>query len=395
MLGKFLQQRAGNTMVMFALFLTPMAGVAGGAIDYNRAQSMKQAAQAALDAGLLGSLAQSDADPVLIAQQLFEQTIAHEATITAQSSAFLQPTPNTIDGSATVTVETTFLKIMGIKEIPVTVQGAAMVEGGAPCIHVKDEARSQALLVNSGATIDAPDCTIEVASVANPAAILNAGSSVAVSKICIAGSQIIHNGGTYDGLTYPCPVGSDPYQSQIPANPLVGACDNSGTFDPPNDGSAISLAPGVHCNVTFNGSPRIVFEQGLHIIQGRMIVNSGATVEADQVSFFMADLNSEIRFNGPVSLDLRAPTTGTYTDILMFEPQAASGSVDYIFNGTDGSTIEGLIYLPNRNVTYNSTNRFASVRFGAVVNSLIINAVEWHFKPLAGASNVKIPRLSM
>ncbi len=58
--------------------------------------------------------------------------------------------------------------------------------------------------------------------------------------------------------------------------------------------------------------PTITFKPGLHIISGRMIINSGATVKAEGVTFYFPDVNSEIRANGGLSFTATAPTSGTY-----------------------------------------------------------------------------------
>ncbi len=70
------------------------------------------------------------------------------------------------------------------------------------------------------------------------------------------------------------------------------------------------MEPGVHCDTGFNGSPTITFKPGLHIIKGRMIINSGATVNAAGVTFYFPDVNSEIRANGGLTFTASAPTTG-------------------------------------------------------------------------------------
>jgi hypothetical protein len=55
-------------------------------------------------------------------------------------------------------------------------------------------------------------------------------------------------------------------------------------------------------------------------------------------------------------------------------------SQQYIFNGSLGETLEGIIYLPNRDVTYNSTTNQVN-RISMVVNSMIMNSANWQIEP--------------
>jgi hypothetical protein len=86
-----------------------------------------------------------------------------------------------------------------------------------------------------------------------------------------------------------------------------------------------------------------------------------------------------------------APTSGTYKGILMFEKTSSASNnanpQQYIFNGSKGETLEGIIHLPNRDVIYNSTTNQAN-KITMVVNSMIINSANWQLKPYdaAGAS---------
>ncbi|WP_432377146.1 hypothetical protein [Agrobacterium rosae] len=55
----------------------------------------------------------------------------------------------------------------------------------------------------------------------------------------------------------------------------------------------------------------------------------------------------------------------------------------YIFNGSKGETLDGVIYLPNRDVTYNSTTNQAN-KISLVVNTMIINSANWALEPYDG-----------
>src|SRR6185437_3629669 len=83
-------------------------------------------------------------------------------------------------------------------------------------------------------------------------------------------------------------------------------------------------------------------------------LNSGWTATGSGVTFYYADASSYIQFNSGVKANLSAPTSGTYAHVLMFEPNGLSTS-SFAVDGTSTSDLlQGLIYLPSRNVTFNS-----------------------------------------
>jgi len=55
-----------------------------------------------------------------------------------------------------------------------------------------------------------------------------------------------------------------------------------------------------------------------------------------------------------------------------------------------GETLGGIIYLPNRNVTYNSkTNQTSHINM--VVNTMIMNSSNWSIEPYEGGSSSTQP----
>ncbi|MDO1582034.1 pilus assembly protein TadG-related protein [Rhizobium oryzicola] len=390
------RDRSGNFGLITALLLPLLIGSAGGALDLYMASDKRARMQVALDGAVL--VAAKETDPQKQQQAItafltgFDQDLGASSETPALSKR-MTATPNS-DGSLTSTYQrayqTGFLGLLGIRTIELTVRSTALASGStpastaAPCITVLGK-QSQAVLVNSGVNVKSTACEIDVASTSNPAFIMNSGSTIDTAKFCVTGTNYIKNGGTLTNLKTACSV-SNPYASGFSEPNLPATCTTSGT----KDGTSISLDPGLHCDVTFNGSPTITFKPGLHIIKGRMIVNSGSTVIANGVTFYFPDVNSEVRANGALTFTGTAPTSGTYKGLLMFEKTSDSSNnankQQYIFNGSKGETIEGIIYLPNRDVTYNSTTNQTS-KISMVVNSMIMNSSNWKMEPYQGGSS--------
>jgi hypothetical protein len=140
-----------------------------------------------------------------------------------------------------------------------------------------------------------------------------------------------------------------------------------------NSGAQLS-APTCEVHVASTQSPAAIFNTTLNV---KRICIKGSTV----------DQNATITFNGNVNANLSAPTTGTYANILMFEPSGL-GNTNLPINGTSGSSFRGLLYLPSRDVTINSVSNVSSNSVTMVFSTLILNATNWTIAPGALSMSV-------
>lgn len=391
-LSRLVKNCKGNFSILTALLIPILLLVAGGAVDIARAFAERTRLQGLADAAVLAAaLKTAPADRQEAARMMLASGFA--AAIDFEELAALSENP---DGSLTLAfrggLDTYFLKMAGLSTLPITVSATAIATPGVAaqggCLYVLGSS-GQDVLINSGAKVAAPSCAAHVHSKASPAFIMNAGAAVETAKFCVKGVNYIKNGGTLPNLQVGCTPDADPYAGKLPEPPLPSVCTTSGV----QTGNRLTLKPGMHCDATFDASATVTFQPGLHIIKGRMIFNTGATVIAEGVTFYFPNVNSEIRANGGLAFTGRAPASGTYKGILMYERTSDAGNnankQQYIFNGSKGEVLEGIIYLPNRNVTYNSTTNQVS-RITLVVNQVIINSANWLMEPftgLAGASS--------
>lgn len=387
-LSEIMTCTAGNFGIISALLVPMLLVAAGGAVDVNRAFTEKDRLQNLLDSAMLAAVHKTSPEDRLKQAKSFLSSASVEAVDFEKRLKIDQNADGSITGKFTGAVSTPFLSLMGIDSYDISVQSTAIATTGTEtsgaCIYVLGS-KGQDVLINSGANVVSQACGVHVHSTANPAFIMNAGAKIETPEFCVKGTKYIKNGGTLSNLETNCAVKPDPYAGKLPEPTVPSICTTSGW----KDGQTISLKPGLHCETGFNGSPTITFEPGLHIIKGRMIINSNATVKAEGVTFYFADVNSEIRINGGVKFTGTAPTSGTYKGILMFENTSnaanAANKQQYIFNGSLGEVLEGIIYLPNRDVTYNSTTNQVS-KISLVVNTIIMNSSNWLVEPYTGNS---------
>jgi Flp pilus assembly protein TadG len=382
---KFCEAQDGQISMIFAIALIPILVTLGAAVDFAKSSDVKAQLQKSVDAAVLAGVTQASAQQITTANAIFSGSFSGRFGTTG-SANFTANSDGSLTGTATTSVKTSFLNVMGVSSLGVSASATAKAgaQSKSPvCILLVSTLNSQSLLVNSGAQLNAPTCEVHVLSTQSPAAIFNA--TLNVKRICIKGSTIIKNGGVTPPAETSCAAISDPFAGTLPAV-TVGSCTtNNQVYNP----GSVTLNPGVYCGSTnFNGSGTLTLNPGLYIIKGgAMTFNSGWTVTGNGVTFYLVDQNATLTFNGNVNATLSAPTTGTYANILMYEPNGLS-TTQLPINGTSSSSYTGLMYLPSRNVTINSVSTMSSNSVTMVFNTLILNQTNWSIAPGALSMSV-------
>ncbi|MFT4091489.1 MAG: pilus assembly protein [Asticcacaulis sp.] len=380
LLKRFKKSVAGNVTVIFGISSLALFGLAGGAIDYYAAVNLKSSVQDAMDASVLSAMHHPEAERGAEAQKVFLINLPNSVQ---DINPLYTPGTNSLTGEANFASETTLLNLFGIKSIPLAVTSTAQgipVNGktAGPCVYVIDPTGSQTFRVNSGPDIEAPECEIHVRSTAREAAVFNSGIKLDFKKICVASSTVLDNHRGLKNLELKCDAQPDPYAGELPTV-NAGSCQYSNMNI---NGGSQTLNPGTYCGWTnFNGNPNIKLNPGLYVIKdGGWNVNGGDWA-GDGVSFYFAD-QSKIQFNSDVALNLKAPSSGTYKDILFFE-KPGLGISDFILNDARSNEMNGLIWLPSRRVTYNSKSQMSSHHMTLVSWQLTLNQTKWRLDPEA------------
>lgn len=379
-LTEFRHAKSGNVAILFGLSTLPLILLLGAAIDYQRATSAKSRLQSAVDTGAIAAANGS------ALTQTARQVLASNAALVnlGPMASEINPTITETETSgryqvaAQANVPTAFMQIARVTSIPISATAVASNAGAGAsssnvCLLALSQTYSPGFLANSNVNINAPSCEIDVASTGNPAATFNSGDVFSISKLCVAGTNIINNTGSIPALQTGCAVATDPFAGKLPTV-SVGNC----TVSNQNYSGTVALSPGVYCgNFNFNDSGTLNLSPGLYILSGtNWNLNSGWTVNGTGVTIYFADQWSYIQFNSGVQAYLSAPTSGPYANILMFEPNGLSSS-SFTVNGGAGHNFSGLIYLPSRNITFNSMSNVTAEALTIVVNSVILDTLNW------------------
>lgn len=227
-----------------ALGAVPLLLAAGIAVDYSRAATARGDLQEAVDAAVLAGARDGTSNWAAVADATFSASLrTKELTLSAKT--FSRDTTGSFTGTASGTVKTTFAGLVAVDTLPISVTAAAAVKTTSDevCILLLNTSATPGLLLNSGATIDAPNCQVHVKSTANPAATHNASTTPTTEKTCGAGANVIDNGGTHASLTESCTTASDPFAGTLPT-PASSTCTYSNVTI---NGGTHTASPGVYC----------------------------------------------------------------------------------------------------------------------------------------------------
>lgn len=384
-LRDLIRDRRGATTVLFALSLVPLVAVSGFAVDYANQSRTKSNLQESLDNAVLqGAMNGGQA-----AQRYFTANVRDANAVATFPDAAAAADGATYTATATVTVNTIFGGFLGstsnqlqatasAKLIETTTDGGysntgststppATISSGI-CVLLMDAFASPSFTANSSAKVNAPNCRMDVKSKSDKAANFNSGIDLNFSKICIEGG-VLDNAQYSKHYTTNCRTIADPFAGKIKAP----ATTNCKSLEPINGGSP-TLSPGTYCNeLNFNNSPKVTLQPGTYIFKGAKWNLNGGSMTGNGVTFYFADSSSSVQFNSGVVATLSAPTSGDYAGVLFAEASGLSKSA-IVFDDTKGHTFSGLMYLPSRNITFNSGSTANSTdKITMVFNTLMMN----------------------
>lgn len=212
------------------------------------------------------------------------------------------------------------------------------------CILALNPSFSKSILFSGNSTLTLKACVLMSNSVASDAIKEQGSSIINVSCLVSVGGTDLTAAATLTDCKAPitqAPPAADPFANlPVPTDPGNCRNDNGNTLQPGNYCSGMGL------NGTVNLKP------GTYIVSGGDFkVNANANVSGTGVTIYLTG-DSRVSINGNATLDLSAPTTGTYSGILFFGDRSNAAAVNNTFNGTAGSHLTGALYFASQPVNY-------------------------------------------
>jgi len=131
---RMLLDRAGNIAMTFAIISVPLLGSVGAAIDYTRALNLRREIQSSLDAALVAAMVEMEAKNKSkdVVQKQLENWLAAQAMTSGSKYTLdtktidIDTTTHQVTATVTGVIDTSFLRILGVKTVPVAVEASVM-----------------------------------------------------------------------------------------------------------------------------------------------------------------------------------------------------------------------------------------------------------------------------
>lgn len=211
------------------------------------------------------------------------------------------------------------------------------------CMLALNENASGAMTFWGNASVNFVNCNAVSNSLAADGFALGGAASLTTACVSSAGGASVSgalNLTDCSRVLTNAPQAVDPYAS-VPAPEMPEDC---------TEASDSSYSPGLYCGgLSINGTAN--FAPGVYVISGGTFkVNAGAMVSGSGVTFYLTN-GATLSFDGNATLNLSAPTSGTYAGLLFFGDRTQANATNTI-NGNANTQMSGAIYFPSQNVRF-------------------------------------------
>jgi len=346
--GRFLKSRRGNIAVMTALIAPALVGFCGlGAetgYDYFRQRDLQGAADIAAYDGAMAlenSTTQSAITSASTTAASSNGWNTSQGSVTVNNPPQSGPNQNasSVEVLLTENEQRFFTAIFVAGTVPINVRAVAKyTPSSSACMLALDRTAQNAMQFWGNTNAVFENCqTVSDSSASNA---LSVGGSATVSVPCaetVGGDQVT------SGLTLTscssvknnAPYVADPF-ANVPAPP-VGSCGTTS-------------GPGTYCGgLSLRGTQTL--SPGVYVINGGSLdLGANANISGSGVTFYLTN-GATVTMNGNASVNLSAPTSGTYSGLLFYGDRTQPNAVNKI-NGDSSSLLTGTIYFPSQEVEF-------------------------------------------
>lgn len=375
-----LRDESGQTLIFVALSMTLILGVVGMATDVGTLLHDKRNLQITADSAAIAGAVQENINPAAANVQAAGQRAATQNGITNGSNGAVV-TINTppasgphagaagyVEAIVTQTEPVFFMKLFSFTSMNVGARAVAF--NGAKnqgCMLALNPTASDTIHLQGSFDVSAPGCAVIDDSNASDAMVFTGGGGTLT-----AGSVGVVGGATgATGDSTPAPVTgiapeSDPL-ANLPAPTYNAASCTAApagtTWGPAAAGGTVCYSGNIKVqnNVTMN--------PGTYVFPGTLDFSGNGSLTGTGVTLYFPAPNGTLggNGNGNTSLNLTAPTSGTYNGILIYQDPADTNTGE--FNGTPITNLTGIIYMPNAELEI-SGNSTVNLDTDLIVGSL-------------------------
>jgi hypothetical protein len=248
---------------------------------------------------------------------------------------------------------------------------AVATEGssGSYCVLALDPSASGAVALANSASMTNANCGLAVNSTSSTALTLT-NSSTIYGPVTVAGGWSLTNSSAIYGSPAKeyASVTANPY-----ANVQVGtppACTSqSGTVT--NSASA-NLNPGHFCSGwSFTNSATVTLAAGTYYVDSQLTVANSSTLTGTAGVTIIVNGNYAINIANSTTVTLTAPTSGTYSGIVLMSSPTATSSITQSFVNSSTLKILGAVYFPNQIISYSNSSSVPATPCTQIIGRII------------------------
>jgi Flp pilus assembly protein TadG len=372
--NKLWKNDRGNALIIAGAALPLLVGAAGLATDTIQWALWKRQLQRAADsAALAGVYARVQANSGQTAEQAVDADLAdNNHTGIPLMSGFPEVTfPTNANWANGVRVELALQKELGFSSLflssPPTVGAAATaatIATGVYCVVSLEPTSATGITATGNGSINL-GCGMITNSTSMTAAIATGSSSVNATPIAAVGS-ITDSDNWNDAELLPFTIKqADPFADVNP--PSFAPCPGNANKLTVNSNDTVdrSTDTGVVCFSEMNLNGDVTLGNATYVIDGGDFgVGAQAHVSCTGCTIILTNSDTsstatigDVDMNGGAEIDMSAPTSGTYEDILIYQDRRASSSSSTVnkVNGNSDSLMSGAFYFPNQELQINGT----------------------------------------
>lgn len=378
-LASLFRDSRGNVLILTALSAPLLMGSAGLALDTVQWSLWKRQLQRLADsAATAGAYARGQSKDVTATVTSF-LTTNQEVTLTGSPVIENAPTSGGFSGDnravrvRIATKQPLPFSGMFLSTAPTitATATAAMITNGNHCVIALDKSTATGIAVQGNATLD---LRCGMASNTSGSNAISAGGSSSVIA-----TPLTAVGGLLASSSYKSPTKLEPYSLPQPdpfaalPTPTASGCANKVTVSP---NQSVALTPGCYKGMDLKGT--VTLSPGTYVIDGSSLdFGSQAHVTGTGVTFILTSATAATQpstiatldFNGGATLNLTAPTSGTYAGVLIYQDRRAPTSGVNKINGNASSKIQGALYFPSQTIEFTGTSG---------MNTECLQMVGWH-----------------
>mgnify|MGYP003392990739 CR=1 FL=1 len=227
--------------------------------------------------------------------------------------------------------------------------------------------------IGGNANVNMPSCTLISNSDVTASENFSGSSVTNVYTLYTEGNYRLTGGASLTTSVAPTINGAetpDPYSNMTV--PSYSGCNNNNF----STSSTVTLSPGVYCNgFKLTSHANITLNPGTYIIDGGSFdIGAQSTLTGTGVTFiFTSSSNSgypDVTVNGGATVSLSAPTTGEYSGVVFYQDRNAPTGISSKFNGGSTMNINGTIYMPKGDLTFNGGSAISAACTQIVSNTV-------------------------